>query len=385
MPIVFVHGVAVRDDDERALPRRFGRVPFDEVEAKLRRHVAPILSADADQVPITRLYWGDLGARLAWGDHFKVTRAPEVEPVAWRSLSGEELGRELERHLVARTLDQSLWPEVIEAVWEVARHPDTAAELQSREDDVAALELLVDAVEGVQETKHEPATDTANGAGPRWWENLGKQIKPTTDRAQARRRANVIAVVNRLRRPLENYVPIFMGDVITYLSHRGDATAPGVIPQRALDTVAAAHRQKVERDEPLVVVTHSMGGQIVYDLVTHFLPRMPQYAHVKIDFWAASGCQIGLFEELKLFLDSDPGIGIDSGGLAPRLDPAHVGHWWTSWDYGDLLSYRTEGVVEGVDETGFYFGRGLQNSHSAYLEHDDFYRTLAAKVRVHAA
>lgn len=381
MPIVFVHGVAVRDDDDRVLPRRFGKVPFAEIETQLRRHVAPVLSDDPDGVPITRLYWGDLGARLAWGDHFKVTRVPDAEPVTWRSLTGTDLGRELERHLIAHTLDQSLWPEVIEDVWEVARHPDISAELASREDDTAALDLLVDAVEGVRRARNHPADETT--AGPRWWETLGQQIKPTTDRAQARRRANVIGVVNRIRRPLENYVPIFMGDVITYLNHRGDAADPGVIPQRALDTLAAAHRLKQERDEPLIVFTHSMGGQIVYDLVTHFLPRMPQYSDITIDFWAAAGCQIGLFEELRLFLASDRGHGSESGTMAPALDPAFVGHWWTSWDYGDLLSYRTEGVVDGVDETGFHFGRGLQNSHSAYLEQDDFYRTLAAKVRVH--
>lgn len=381
MPIVFVHGVAVRDDDDRVLPRRFGKVPFAEVEAQLRRYVAPALSDDPGGVPITRLYWGDLGARLAWGDHFKVTRVPDAEPVAWRSLTGAALGRELERLLIAHTLDQSLWPEVIEDVWEVARHPDIGAELASREDDTAALDLLVDAVEGVRRARTHPPDETA--AGPRWWETLGQQIKPTTDRAQARRRANVIGVVNRLRRPLENYVPIFMGDVITYLNHRGDAAAPGVIPQRALDTLAAAYRLKQERNEPLVVFTHSMGGQIVYDLVTHFLPRMQQYSDISIDFWAAAGCQIGLFEELKLFLASEPEHGSESGTMAPALDPAFVGHWWTSWDYGDLLSYRTEGVIDGVDETGFYFGRGLQNSHSAYLEQDDFYRTLAAKVRVH--
>ncbi|NTU83853.1 MAG: hypothetical protein HGA45_31515, partial [Chloroflexales bacterium] len=60
MPIVFVHGVAARDgQSDTAL--------WAEIAAYLRRYIAPALSADPNGVPIRKIYWGDLGVRLAWG------------------------------------------------------------------------------------------------------------------------------------------------------------------------------------------------------------------------------------------------------------------------------------------------------------------------------
>ena len=82
------------------------------------------------------------------------------------------------------------------------------------------------------------------------------------------------------------------------------------ISLRVLDALATAREnQQARGGEPLVVLSHSMGGQIVYDLVTHFLPRLDRYAGVRIDYWAAAASQIGLFEEMKLFLASDPATG----------------------------------------------------------------------------
>ena len=46
MPIVFIHGVAVRDENEelnRAL-KRFRDVPWPTIEGLLREHVSPAIS-----------------------------------------------------------------------------------------------------------------------------------------------------------------------------------------------------------------------------------------------------------------------------------------------------------------------------------------------------
>lgn len=59
---------------------------------------------------------------------------------------------------------------------------------------------------------------------------------------------------------------------------------------------------KQRKNEPLIVLTHSMEGQIVYDLVTHFLPRLNRICG--IDSWYATASQVDLFEEMKLFLES---------------------------------------------------------------------------------
>lgn len=383
MPIVFIHGVAVRDDDDNSeLPRRFGKVPWPDVQAKLREHVAPAVSDDPDGVPIMRMYWGDLGATLAWGDKFRVARDAEVvaKPVDYRQLSPDALGRRLEDEVLGRTLDTADWPDMIEAIWTVARHPETHSVLGGFETSEEAEQFLSAAIEGA----HEHATGVDGASGPRWWENLGRQIKPAGDRVLARRRANIIAVLNRIRSPLEGYVPIFMGDVLAYLQLRGDAIHPGPIPLRALETLAEAARLQEERGgEPIVVLTHSMGGQIMYDLVTHFLPRMPAFRDLKIDFWCSCGSQVGLFEELKLFLESSDAYGTGRTELVPRPDPRHLRYWWNVWDHSDLMSYRAEGIIDGVDDTGFFLGMGIQHNHSAYLDSGDFYRTMAAKIKVH--
>jgi hypothetical protein len=88
-----------------------------------------------------------------------------------------------------------------------------------------------------------------------------------------------------------------------------------------LDTAAFAAES---RGEPLVVLTHSMGGQIFYDLVTHFLPRMPEHRGIRIDYWCAAASQVGLFEELGLFLESAPERGPGPAAHPPR---EHLGGW----------------------------------------------------------
>ena len=67
MPIVFVHGVAVRDPDDPpyAAAQRLTRgADSPMVEAALREHVAPAVRPSApERVALIRVYWGDLGAQ----------------------------------------------------------------------------------------------------------------------------------------------------------------------------------------------------------------------------------------------------------------------------------------------------------------------------------
>ena len=67
MPIVFVHGVAVRDPDDPqyAAAQRLTRgADWTVVEAALREHVAPAVRPSApERVALIRVYWGDLGAQ----------------------------------------------------------------------------------------------------------------------------------------------------------------------------------------------------------------------------------------------------------------------------------------------------------------------------------
>ena len=312
MPIVFVHGVAVRVVDEQdpelaRATRAFGEVAWPTVQGHLREHVAPAISDDPGGVPIMRVYWGDLGAHFAFGG----------------------------RSLVSRPLDL----------------PDVAKEAVA-----GAVDELVDETVG----------DTAGDAAA-----LDTGTEP-------RRIRGLRNVATSLRRPLEDFVPVFLGDVMTYVSTRGTAEAPGPIVERVLAGLDAAAFAAESRGEPLVVLTHSMGGQVVYDLVTHFLPRMPEHRGIRIDFWCAAASQVGYFEELGLFLESEP----DRGPGPTAYPPAeHLGGWWNVWDHADLLSFRAEGIIDGVDDSAFFAAGTLATDHHRYLRNAGFYRAFAAKVR----
>ncbi|MDN5767618.1 MAG: hypothetical protein L0H96_05700 [Humibacillus sp.] len=312
MPIVFIHGVAVRDDDP-VLARRvapLGDVPWATIEAHLRQHVAPVVSDDPEGVPIMRIYWGDLGARFAWGGQSLVSRPSNPE----------------------------------------------------------GLERVADAAEQAAEAAAEVTPTIVADAG-----------RPTL---RERRVRGVRGAVTAIRRPLEDVVPVFIGDVMTYIATRGTAGAPGPIIQRTLDGLEVAAFAAESRCEPLVVLTHSMGGQIVYDIVTHFLPLMPEHRALRIDYWCAAASQVGFFEELGLFLESRPDRGHDPASLTPLPSPDHLGGWWNVWDHADLLSFRAAGIFEGVDDSAFFAAGSLTTDHNKYLVQPEFYRQFAERLAV---
>ncbi|MEO7752343.1 MAG: hypothetical protein ABIS35_02925 [Terracoccus sp.] len=317
MPIVYIHGVAVRDEDPALADatKRFREVPWPRIQANLREHLAPVVSDDPDGVPIMRIYWGDLGAHFAWGGRSLISR-----PRGPQDPDDDE---------------------------EVA---DTAEELVAARGEMGA-------------TSEQPSP-----AG---------RLEEARVRGIERLRETATA----LRRPLEGFLPTFIGDVMTYVARRGTAEAPGPIPLRVLAGLETAAFAAASREEPLVVITHSMGGQILYDVLTHFLPRLPRYGEIRVDFWCATASQVGFFEELGLFLESDPGHSRATGVLTPQPSSEVLGGWWNVWDHADMLSFRAEGIFAGVDDSPFFVAGSLATDHNAYLDNRDFHRMLAVRVR----
>jgi hypothetical protein len=187
--------------------------------------------------------------------------------------------------------------------------------------------------------------------------------------------SRLIALV---RRAINDQVAVFLGDAFGYFATRGSALNPGPIPLRVLATLREAARIGRERHEPLVVLTHSMGGQIVYDLVTHFLPNLPDEAPIQIDFWCSASSQIGLFEELKLFLASRPEHG--PGNPVPFPDTRLLRAWWNMWDPNDFLSFTAHGIIAGLDDEPYDSGLMVGKAHDDFLKQPSFYTTLARKI-----
>jgi hypothetical protein len=195
-------------------------------------------------------------------------------------------------------------------------------------------------------------------------------------------------LATEVRRPFNDLVTLFLGDVFVYLTRRGGpaagGTVPGPIPQALLDGLTKARQLQVQTggDEPLVVLTHSMGGQIVYDAVTHFLPNLPEHVGTRIDFWCATASQVGLFEEMKLFLASNPAHGKPPKPKVPFPDRRQLGAWWNVWDHNDFISFTAEEIFEGVDDESYATGYSLIEAHSGYLKRPSFFRRFAEKLQV---
>jgi hypothetical protein len=225
---------------------------------------------------------------------------------------------------------------------------------------------------------------------PEWLKSFGTNLLEGLDRYAELPGFIMTRAAAEVRSPLNSLVTTFIGDVFTYIRERGTWENPGPIPQRALDALLkASEMQKSQmaqagpnaEKEPLVVLSHSMGGQIAYDLVTHFLPNDPKYKDVYIDFWCASASQVGFFEELKLFLASDEKYSARSGKRVPRPDKSHLGYWWNVWDHNDFISYSAKNIFEGVEDSVYNTGMFLSDAHGGYLVRPSFFRQFAGKLK----
>lgn len=162
-----------------------------------------------------RVYLGDLGADFAWGGRFRVSEHPEENgsPERWSVLTPEALGRALERVLLAYTPATAEWPELIEAAWSIARDEGTRTALAACGSLEAERDVLRAAVER-KVMRHRGAALEANETWyVPWLDAFEKQVKPVVERVAWRRRTNVIRTLGAARRPLEAFIPIFLGDV----------------------------------------------------------------------------------------------------------------------------------------------------------------------------
>ena len=261
----------------------------------------------------------------------------------------------------------------------VVHDPTTPAALAGAGSSPQALDILLTRVQ-----QRAAADAELVGMGiPSWLAPVRERLGEALSRATDLPAYAVSAVAAELRKPLNECISTFLGDVFLYLRQRGTAAQPGEIPQRFLETLQRAQQHKLTRGgEPLVVLSHSMGGQIVYDAITHFLPGTPALHDLRIDFWCATASQVGFFEELKLFLSSSPDY--KTGHPVP-FPAAHLGAWWNVWDQNDSLSFTARDIMAQVDDGAYDSGMSLLAAHGGYLQRPSFYRKLASKLRTAAA
>ncbi|MGN3958680.1 hypothetical protein ACGV4K_26810 [Streptomyces sp. WAC8370] len=214
-------------------------------------------------------------------------------------------------------------------------------------------------------------------ASPRQWESFALEggLPARAIRAVHRLRALHVSTRTRplaagVRRWAARPLALLMGDVMGYFAERGTLDAPGRIVERIAGSIDEAARDAALRGEPLVILAHSMGGNIVHDVLSAFRPD------VRIDLLVTVGTQVGLFEELKLFASSDHKV---PNACRPKADaPPNVGRWLNVLDRSDPLAFAAAPVFAGAEDV--VFRTGAWWAHTGYLTSCDFHSRLARRV-----
>jgi hypothetical protein len=255
---------------------------------------------------------------------------------------------------------------VLRAGYEVACDTGVKLQAMSISTDQELLDYLRDEVIEklvALSTEHRETADL----GPGWLNELNERLGEMFDRASSvGSRTASLTGLSLYRDWLHGNISRFFGDVFVYLDRRGTKEGPGEIValvKNALRTAQSEHPK-----EPLIVITHSMGGNILYDIVTYYDPEL------KVDFWASVGGQIGQFEESKLFKVSNCKLGHPEkiAGL-----PGKVGYWVNIYDPADIFSFKVKPVFKDVNgDVDYLTGANTMDAHSAYFLRPTFYDLL---------
>lgn len=383
MPIVFVHGVNNRDGGAYR-ENEAGRNGF------LREIVAPALGLVPDKLCILSPYWGKFGVEFAWKMAVLPNPSDKFESFGEHTAESEALGR------VAGLIAESQASGNIVA--------------DAQQDFAATVDLLyASAMAGAK--SEEEARDLARSyllsteyahknPQPAWVatatsDNFADQLNHAADASQEESfgaggildslKEGLSRLVNAapdgttalagrlLRKKLNTTVTRFAGDAFIYLARRGTKEAPGDIVKTVLDALRDAHAARTADDNKVVVIAHSFGGEIIYDILTHFDPT------IQVDCLITVGSQVGLFEEMKLYIVSRPDLPPDPpvGHIAR---PPSVARWFNVFDTNDVLSYRLEPVMNDVSDFHYNTGFSSFSAHGGYFMRPSFYKRIAARL-----
>lgn len=333
MALVFVHGVNTRMGDR-----------YTQEEARLRAFLTErvLTPLGWPRMEISTPYWGQFGVDFHWRlGKRQLAVIPQMGSLeSARSLSSEEA----DLPPVARdALEAALADEGEDEGLGLSMEPD--------EGEVAAA--LFEQVRG----RLPSGMVEAGGAEP---ESLGS--RSFAGLGQRLLRICTAVAANRTRHGLQLNLSRFMGDAFVYARDRGTPAQPGPILGLVRDALRAASRPS----EPTIVITYSMGGNIVYDLLTTFARDL------RIAAWVAVGSQVAHFEDMKLFSCSDARIGAPT--RVPK--PDNLEHWINVFDPIDPCAFAAEPVFEGVRDVRFATGQSAFSAHRGYFGQPAFYELL---------
>jgi hypothetical protein len=384
VPFVFVHGVANRLEPSY----------WDDIEARkelMRAFLFEPLGIP-EAVEPRFAYWGKYGAKFRWGhaslpsdnaEPFGGTVDTLEEVVGEHGdLADDDLAdsdafvtevarrRSLEEAadlMIVAAAQQATSPqakdlaELAVRLTEWLQQPRTPTWLAVAADDIEFVTRLA------EEVPADPEEEEAFGSARRGWMLVRERLGRIWNAAPAATGRAVGAVV---RPRVNDEFGTFIGDVLVYLERSGAQGAKSSILQAVAKEVEEARHERTEKD-PLVVVAHSMGGNIMYDLLSHHRPDL------SCDTLVTVGSQVGLFQELDLFASKHPGLVPPAKVARPK----NIGRWINVYDRNDFLGFAAGRIFHGVEDYQYKVGKGLLKAHSSYFVRPSFYARLAARLK----
>lgn len=399
MPIVFVHGVNNRQEDADYAES------VSRTEGFLREIMAPRLGLDPRKLSVFFPYWGGHGVKFRWGQASLPSGSDAVESLSLEALGPGSGDLEMwigEAHFQYGTDGVSFgqisrtksFEEAVDLVWDTASAvaspakgyddvveaysaslayaktnpaPSWALQLPSLTNEAFVLKLLQE-IEPYRPVKPGVALETLGLTD--WFQSLKEAVSRL---ALAPTAAATALAVGLGRKSIHESASRFLGDIFVYLSEKGTAENPGPIVTDVLADLQKAEKAKRPGDDKLIVIGHSLGGVIIYDILTFYRPDL------KVDVLASVGSQIALFEEMTLYRASKEGVPPN-----PPKDllaqPTGIAKWLNVFDTNDIFSFRAQGVFAGPTDYRYDTGYGLLQAHGGYFARPSFYKRLAARL-----
>ncbi len=402
MPLVFVHGVNTRKGEPGYEAQRLLTEKFLQKHLKDASINGKAMATVKPRFP----YWGDLGTEFAW--NMASLPAGQINALGagveddLRPLIGfigdvlaDPKGAQAQPLL---TLARKSLLHAVRAVSDLLLRQAKPADAESVASFIAAAQAYAEAnpqpawlaaITTDQQFINKLVSETATASVAPGTQALGlfdPVINPLSAAAAKLKGAVTSAastVLNKTgdfastkllawgRRPLNAVLGRFFGDVFVYLDARGDKNAPGAIPSVILGEIAQA-MQDGPAGEPLVIIGHSLGGVISFDLLSYFRPD------ITVDLFISVGSQVSHFEEIKRFKNSNASIPSAQQKLATT--PANIRHWINVFDEVDIFAYACDKVFDRVRDFRYDTETYTIKAHGAYFEQGRFYQRLRARI-----
>ncbi|BCJ76192.1 hypothetical protein CS0771_57360 [Catellatospora sp. IY07-71] len=388
MPVVFVHGVATRKGTSyaRQLGKRWSLI---------QNILLPTLADDPRSVGRYEAFWGDEASVLAWngaslprsgGEVFAL--ADEAEDlILAETMYGDPITRAVDVSRPLLDAARRELPNATDLLWaylsevpdgsqgaalidQITRMTDYAENnrrptwLDACDDDE---QLLAELLRHTQKPDTDPRGETFGG------DQVIRRLRETVARiAAAPGRLIGRPFMTQLRPLVHRPSALFLGDVLEYVAQRHKDGVHGPIATIVGNKIAEAMADKSADDDRLIIIAHSMGGNIVYDLMSDLRDDL------SCDLLVTVGSQVGLFAELGVF----PAVSPPGDPKVDRVPkPTNIARWINVYDRQDGLSFATGGVFEGVEDFEYSTGAGPLGAHSTYFIRPSFYHRLGSRIQ----